>query len=191
MLKRVNKDGKFYFKTREQYIDYTVYFDYIEIHTVINTEVLNEVVEECWYWYPYVSYIKIKEEIIKNKNKKSVFKVRIDDIVVEQLTVDENKLRQVSCWIKEEKDIVVGLVQIDDNYVCIDGYSRLMQAYLLEFKYVYAYLEESSDFIRICRQWCIDEDIHHISDLESRIVNSEEHQRIWVNRCQKFLKNQI
>ena len=138
MLKRVNKDGKFYFKAREQYIDYTVYFDYIEIHTVINTEVLNEVV-----------------------------------------------------WIKEEKDIVVGLVQIDDNYVCIDGYSRLMQAYLLEFKYVYAYLEESSDFIRICRQWCIDEDIHHISDLESRIVNSEEHQRIWVNRCQKFLKNQI
>lgn len=175
-------------------------------------EIFKGLLDEIKYWNPYLKKIFydelnnfIKEKyligygfvreskwVFEVKDALDVFKINIEDIKVEQLTVEEDKFLMASSWIKEPKDIVICCIRIDDRVVCIDGYSRLMVAYKKGFKYVYAFLDKDGDmeFFRNCINWCEEENIFSIKDLENRIVSSAEHEKLWISRCQDYLKNQ-
>lgn len=66
-----------------------------------------------------------------------------------------------------------------------------MITYQLGFEYVYAYIEPTDDvsLYQTCLSWCEAEKVYHVKDLVSRIVSPCEHQRIWIDRCQEYLKN--
>lgn len=94
-------------------------------------------------------------------------------------------------WIVKPEDIVVSCVKIEGDYVCIDGHSRLVEAYLRGFDFVYIYLEDESDIelYKECLKWCREDGIYSIKDLSLRVVSKEEHERLWINRCQACLDN--
>lgn len=110
---------------------------------------------------------------------------------MEQLTVSKSKLDSVLKWIKTDEDVIVCVVKIDDKYVCIDGYSRLLAAYLKGFSHVYCYLEKDkyneNDYRKFLK-WCHIENVFTIKDLKNRVVSDDEHQRIWIDRCQNYFK---
>lgn len=168
-------------------------------------------VEELVYWNPYVktiSYGKDEnifscDELIQAGFKKditwildldtnvNVFKIDINDIVLEQLTVDKAKLDRACSWIEKPEDVVVTCVKIDNKIVSIDGHSRLVAAFNKGFKYVYVHFEpENTDttFYRVCMSWCEEAGVFGVSDLTKRVVTPEEHERLWYNRCQDYLK---
>jgi hypothetical protein len=69
----------------------------------------------------------------------------------------------------------------------------LVAAYKKGFEYVYAYVDEDTsnlDFYEECLSWCEEEGILTIKDLSHRIVSPEEHQKLWIDRCQRYLKEQ-
>lgn len=171
-------------------------------------KILSEFIDELKYWNPYISLIECKEGIIDSQLLKSlnfiknhiwkheirgalkVFKINIDEIVPEQLTVDEEKIKKALKWIKSPEDIVISCVKINNKIVCIDGYTRLVAAYNKGFKYVYGYYEETDDteFYEVCLKWCEAEKITSIKDLSNRIVSPKEHEKLWINRCKNYLK---
>jgi hypothetical protein len=172
--------------------------------------VIKGFLDEIVYWNPHLKRIfcnvdnnfimedsLINSGFIKNNvwslnmcNHIEAFRINIDDITPEQLTVDKVKLERVSSWIESPEDIVVCCARIGDRIVSIDGHSRLVAAYNKGFKYVYAYLEPCNDnikFYKTCMKWCEEEGIFTIEDLSKRVVTPKEHERLWINRCQEYL----
>jgi hypothetical protein len=167
-------------------------------------------IDEIDYWNPYLKRIIYNEDnniinsnvlinagFIKNStwvlsmsNNIKVFKIDIEEITPGQLTVDETKVNRVNSWIKIPEDVVIRCVKVDGKIVCIDGYSRLIAAYNKGFKCVFAYLETDDDniqFYRTCMKWCEEQKVFKIKDLANRIVTLEEHEKLWIDRCQAYL----
>jgi len=121
----------------------------------------------------------------------SLLKMNIEDIIPEQLAVSKDKFDRVNQWLQSPEDVVVCTVEIEGDVVCIDGHSRLVSAYLKGIESVYVYKDDTEDMTlyRECLSWCKEEHINSIADLSKRIVSSEEHQRIWIDRCQQYLNN--
>jgi hypothetical protein len=176
-------------------------------------EVFKGLVDEMLYWNPYLKRIlfsrdnkMVKDDYLRDLGfeegvvwilntvcSAEVFKVDIDEIMPEQLTVDKTKLGRVSSWIQGPEDVIVSCVRIDDKLICIDGYSRLVAAFNKGFNYVYAYVEEENnnlEFYKTCKSWCEEEGVLSIKDLAGKVVTPEEHQRIWIDRCQSYLRAQ-
>lgn len=176
-------------------------------------EILKGMTDEIMYWNPYVkrifydeakdmitletlennSFIKNDKWVLHTDSDIEVFKIGIDKIAMEQLTVDMEKLDRAAAWIEKPEDIVVTCVKIDDMTVVIDGYSRLVAAMNKGFDHVYAHFEPdntSLEFYKTCMRWCREEGVFTVEDLSARVVSPEEHQRLWINRCQEYLEKQ-
>ncbi|MBN2794662.1 MAG: hypothetical protein JXR88_04600 [Clostridia bacterium] len=185
----------------------------IEIITWVNEssipslELLNEFINELTYWHPYLKLIsvskdawKMHEEVFLEKNFKDqkypiknhtvLHEVTLDEITPEQLSVDQRKVEACLKWINRPEDVIVSCVIMNQELVCIDGYSRLIAAYEKALPHVYVHIEKIEDlsFYTTCLNWCKSEGINSISDLVSKVVSTEEHQRIWIDRCQSHLK---
>lgn len=170
-------------------------------------------IDEMNYWNPHLKRIKYNEDkngiearilidsgfeksytwILNMKNYIEVFKIDLKEITPEQLTIDRVKLERVNSWIEKPEDVVISCVKIGNNIVSIDGHSRLVATYNKGFRYVYAYIEPdngNTQFYKTCMKWCEEQGILKIEDLAKRVVAPEEHERIWINRCQTYLKKQ-
>ncbi|MDF2673843.1 MAG: hypothetical protein K0R09_2108 [Clostridiales bacterium] len=168
-------------------------------------------IDEIAYWNPNLKRITYKKEnnfieedalikagFLKNgpwsinmNNPVEAFRIDIEKITPEQLTVDKEKLNRVNSWIEKPEDVVICCVRIRNKVVSIDGHSRLVTAYNKGFRYVYAYIEADNDnieFYKTCMDWCEEQGIYTIKDLSSRVVTPEEHERLWISRCQGYLK---
>ncbi len=176
----------------------------------LNKECFNGLIEEILYWNPYIklldlSYSKelsslydkskfdlLEDNKLSTRSEVEVIKVLLKDIIPEQLTVEENKLKSVESWIDKAEDIVVSCVKIDGRNICIDGHSRLVCAYKRNYEHVYMHIDENTEtkFYEECLKWCKEENILSIEDLSKRIVNKEEHQKLWIDRCQAYLRNE-
>lgn len=171
--------------------------------------ILKGLIEEMLFWNPYLKriiYNKNNNFIIKDTLKHigfkeysiwlldtnsdtNVFRIEIEKIIPDQLTVNKEKVDRVSTWVEKPEDVVVACVEIEDKMVCIDGYSRLVVAHIKGFEYVYAYIMDDSDnmeFYKTCMEWCKDQNVFSIKDLINRIVTPEEHERLWINKCQAY-----
>ncbi|GKX66087.1 GNAT family N-acetyltransferase [Inconstantimicrobium mannanitabidum] len=171
-------------------------------------------IEELSYWNPYVNSVVLKNEIsevdlktlksfgfIADKgwmyeidNASKLFKLSLSDIVPEQLTVDEKKVHKAISWVNCPRDVMVGCVEIDNKILVIDGYSRLVVAVQKGFSYVYGYMDKGNDndeqkaFYKTCFSWCQEAGVNSVYDFNNRIVSSEEHKKIWIDRCQRYFK---
>lgn len=101
-------------------------------------------------------------------------------------------MEKVLKWVKSPENIIVNFIEMDGRKVSIDGHTRLAAALLKGYSYVYGYYEINDyyeELYRECLNWCYEDGILHVSDLKDRIVTPEEHEKLWISRCQNFLKN--
>lgn len=86
LIHRFNSDDKFYFNIKQEYPDYSIYFEdgetlkILEINSLLNCDsVVNEKIEDikltCAYGYPYISTIR---EFGKVSNESEFVKVQYD-----------------------------------------------------------------------------------------------------------------
>lgn len=180
----------------------------VNLETTDNS-LLKLFIEKILFWNPYVKNIVYKkssvglnkeillengfiEKIIEyryaNPNPLKLYKLNMEEIKISQLSVSEEKVERVSRWIESPKDIIVNLYSLDNNIICIDGNSRLVAGYNKGIKDIHGYFTEddNEELFRENIKWCEAEGINNISDLSKRIVSSEEHKEIWIDRCQEF-----
>ena len=167
-------------------------------------------IEEMLFWNPYLKILKYNPNIediddtlinqLKYKlntseslnlgKRPDVLRLKLKDIVPEQLSVDSKKLKIVEKWVNSPENVIVNCVKIDGEIVCIDGYSRLIAAFNKGFTHVYVHFSECEDisFYKECLKWCQEEGVRTIEDLSKRVVSTEKHKEIWIDRCQEYLK---
>ncbi len=176
----------------------------IERYTIYNRSAFDELIEELRYWSPFVLKVRLCDEMILEESSKhhikhkhiefldysSIIEIDILDVLPEQLSVDQNKVDDAMTWINTPEDIVVCCVKLGDRTVCIDGYSRLIAGLRKGIKKVYVYYDQIEDlsFYETCFNWCKTEGILSLNDLDKRVVVPLDHQRIWIDRCQTYLR---
>ncbi len=119
----------------------------------------------------------------------SIFSLQINQIVLSQLYINSVKLDIILNFFKEKREHdlePIPIKRLDDNLVATDGHTRLLAWYLNGYKEVACAWEDVEldwDAYRICIQWCRDEGIESIADLQDRIVDTEAYQQLWLDRC--------
>ena len=82
-------------------------------------------------------------KLIKKFKDVEVFKLDLDKIQPIQFFIDSDKLEAVKSFVNREEDVIIPVTICEDTYTSLDGHTRLYLAYILGFKYVYAYLSET------------------------------------------------
>ena len=119
----------------------------------------------------------------------STFTLKIDQIVLSQLYISSAKLATVLKIFEEKKEHdlePIPIKKLDGEFVATDGHTRLLAWYLNSYKEVTCVWEDFEmdwDAYRICVQWCREEGIKSIADLQDRIVDADTYQGIWLDRC--------
>jgi hypothetical protein len=120
------------------------------------------------------------------------FSLRIDDITLSQLHVSRDKLDSVLQVFKERREHElepIPVKEIDGNLVATDGHTRLLAWYLNGYRdvaCVWEDLEMDWDAYRVCVQWCKEEGVQSVRDLQGRIVDSAAYQILWLDRCRRM-----
>jgi uncharacterized protein YjaG (DUF416 family) len=117
------------------------------------------------------------------------FLLSIDQIQLSQLYISSTKLAEIMKAFESgnEKELEpIPIKELDGNLVSTDGHTRLLAWHLHGYKEVecvWEDLEMDWEAYRICVQWCKEENIDTIDDLKNRILDSEEYQVLWLERC--------
>lgn len=117
------------------------------------------------------------------------FLLSIDLIQLSQLYISSAKLAAVMKVFESgnEKELEpIPIKELDGNLVSTDGHTRLLAWYLHGYKEVeceWEDLEMDWDAYRICVQWCREENIDTIADLKDKILEPDEYQILWLDRC--------
>ncbi|MGY5880500.1 MAG: hypothetical protein RTV31_09620 [Candidatus Thorarchaeota archaeon] len=117
------------------------------------------------------------------------FLLSIDQIQLSQLYISSAKLAIVMKAFESgnEKELEpIPIKELDGNLVSTDGHTRLLAWYLHGYTKVECEWEDVEmdwEAYRICVQWCREEKIDTIADLKDRILDSEEYQVLWLDRC--------
>jgi len=78
---------------------------------------------------------------------------------------------------------------LDGEYVATDGHTRLLAWFLSGYTNidcVWEDIEMDWDEYRIYVQWCKEEGIRSIVDLEHRVITPNEYQSLWLDRCREL-----
>lgn len=146
-----------------------------------------EVIEEFLFYSGFISQIKtVNGEFIYHQPPKNVMKQPLDCIQPSQLYVNEEKLKRLLTWINDPRDIIVPVIQLNEQYVSIDGHTRLKAAELLGFHEIYIYLDDFEVYIEDFVHFCQNEQKYSIYDLS--IISDEEYQIKWCTFCEAYFK---
>jgi hypothetical protein len=124
----------------------------------------------------------MKKEIIMN----------LCDIQPSQLYVNLMKLQNILSWFKPE-DInsydAIPVKRLNNRIIFTDGHTRAYAAYLKGINEIKVYWDQDDldwNAYQICVDWCINENINSIVDLEKRVISDEDYKVLWLEKCRKM-----
>ena len=111
------------------------------------------------------------------------------DIQPSQLYVNSMKLENVLSWFKPE-DInsydAIPVKELTNKIIFTDGHTRAYAAYLKGIYEIKVYCDEDDldwNAYQICVDWCTNENINSIKNLEKRVISDEEYKILWLEKC--------
>ena len=137
------------------------------LHTDGN-ECPQEVIEEFLFYSGFINHIETLEgTIIYHQPKKKVMKVPLLNIQPSQL-------------------YIIPIIEEGNQWISIDGHTRLKAAELLGFSEIYVYLGEYEPYIDDFVYFCQKEQKFNIRDLP--IITNEAYQIKWCLFCESYFK---
>ncbi len=120
-------------------------------------------------------------------NDAQTFTVKLGEIQPSQLFINSAKLE----WVMEHPDDLepIPVKRLGAQVIFTDGHTRALAAHLAGFTEVEACWDEDEwdwDAYRICVEWCHEEGIRTIADLENRVLPPDEYEVLWIERCQEM-----
>ncbi|MFX0102703.1 MAG: hypothetical protein ACFFCS_24260 [Candidatus Hodarchaeota archaeon] len=123
---------------------------------------------------------------------KDTFLERLQDLQPSQLYINSEKLKTVH----EEFDPIavetfppIPVIKLDGKITMTDGHTRAFAAYQVGLEKVKVYWDEDEldlEMYAACVGWCKDEGITSVADLESRVIDSDAYNKLWIERCAKL-----
>lgn len=117
-----------------------------------------------------------------------IFKIGFENLQPSQLYINQFKLSHVAEWIchQDPNNVILPVLNVDGHITLTDGHSRALALYQLGVREFTVYWDtEDIDYIayKKCVEWCQDESIYRINDLEFRVIRPEQFEKLWINRC--------
>jgi len=123
-------------------------------------------------------------------DENGLFLTDLENLQPSQLYISREKLTKVQSMYDFSKPFGITPIPVKDldgMEVMTDGHTRALAAYLAGVSELPTYADPDDldwDAYRICVAWCHEADIYHIADLAARVVNPEDYQHLWYDRCQ-------
>ena len=115
--------------------------------------------------------------------------VKLDQLQPSQLYVSQDKLSAIYAttdFFSPEGVQPIPIKDLGGLSVMTDGHTRALAAYLAGLTCVPTYDDPDDldwEAYQICVDWCRVEGIHSVADLADRVVNAEDYERLWYDRC--------
>lgn len=153
-----------------------------------NKEFFEDVIEEFRFYTKHITTFYDKDgNVVKCFDRIEIFKIEIDRIRPLQFFVDIDKLNAVKTFVRREEDIIVPLDIYEDEYVSLDGHTRLFLAYELGFSYVYGYITEGFEGEDFFVEETKKRGIKKAKDMT--LVYHDEYERKWHAFCEDYYNN--
>lgn len=117
------------------------------------------------------------------------------DIQPSQLYVNLIKLENVLSWFKPE-DInsydAIPIKKLNNKIIFTDGHTRAYAVHLKGINEIKVYWDQDDldwNAYQICVDWCINQNINSIVDLEKRVISDEDYKILWLEKCRKMHGN--
>lgn len=123
------------------------------------------------------------------------FHLQLEEIQPSQLYICDEKLASILRILDEGREDELEPIPIkilDGEKVSTDGHTRMFALYLRgtrRFLCEWEDTEMSWDAYRICVRWCKEAGITSIANLEGRVINWENYQKLWLERCRLMHDN--
>lgn len=150
-----------------------------------NSKFFIKIIEEFRYYSPHITnfFDKHNKKIISFE--KNIFlNLDINKIQPSQFYIDKDKIKALENFIRTPEDIVIQVVNYNNEYVCVDGHTRLFMAMLKNFKSVYAIEMEFEKSIAYFVSQAKSRDIFTIKDL--KLVSNNEYEKLWIKYCDDY-----
>ena len=115
--------------------------------------------------------------------------VKLDQLQPSQLYISLDKLSSVQTTTdlsSPEGIQPIPVKHLGGLRVMTDGHTRAFAADLAGLTSVPTYDDPDEldwEAYQICVNWCRAEGIHSVADLAGRVVNAEDYERLWYDRC--------
>lgn len=120
---------------------------------------------------------------------KHPFFMEIEAIQPSQLYLNAQKIKKIKNKYKiiaPEHIEAVPIKKLNNDIIFTDGHTRAYLLWLYGFKKIKVEWEDEDldwEVYQICIDWCKEEGITSISDLDDKIINNESYQIKWIKRC--------
>jgi hypothetical protein len=125
-------------------------------------------------------------------NMNKAIMMNLYELQPSQLFLNLKKLEDILSWFKPE-DInsydAIPIKRLNNRTIFTDGHTRAYAAYLKGINEIKVYWDEDDldwNAYQICVDWCINENINSIVDLEKRVIPDEEYKLLWLDKCRKM-----
>ena len=154
-----------------------VYFDK-------EVEVL-EVIDEFRFYSEHITnFYNENNELIKTFPEVDVFDIEINNIQPSQFFVDLDKVNAIETFIKDEDDIIIALIKKDDQFISLDGHTRLYYAVSKGYSKVKGFLTETDESIYGFVEEARKRNVFNPSQLI--LVPHDEYEIKWNKFCDDF-----
>ena len=121
---------------------------------------------------------------------RNIFKAKLLHIQPSQLYISSEKLSHVigsKTLINAETFEPVPVKKLGSRVIFTDGHTRAFALFQSGISGIYAYWDNDDELdweaYQICVDWCLEQNIYSIKDLNDRIVSEQDYKKLWLKRC--------
>mgnify|MGYP000900386815 CR=1 FL=1 len=200
-ISRINNyiDTRFNQDVLYQHGAYVINDEYLCSFNIINSDTaiveydnkieIFEVIDRFRFYTPHIcKFIDTQEKLIKGFKPLGIIELGLSIIQPSQFYASIDKIKAISSFIKQPKDIIIQVGLINGEYVCLDGHTRL--AYAAQKGYIKVYgclVDDTGDYIIDFVLEAKNRGIYSPFDL--KVVSQEEYEIKWHQFCDEFFKN--
>lgn len=147
-------------------------------------EYVEEVIQEFRFYNFHITVFYNQDHTLyRSFDPVFTFKLPIKIIQPSQFFIDEEKLKVIEEYIQPE-EIFIPVTIIHDEYVCLDGHTRLFYLYKNDSKMVNVYMDKPFPYIQDFIYLAKENNIFNISGL--KLLSHEEYDIYWNGFCDDY-----
>ena len=151
-----------------------------------DSSIYSSVIDTFRFYTPHITCFYDKSGgVVKKFQPAEIFTIMLEQIQPSQFYVDEDKIRAVSSFIEKPEDIIIQVLPHQEQYISLDGHTRLYYAVMKGWKYVRAVADASDEWVYRFVEEAKKREIYTPYDLI--LVNHEEYEEKWNRFCDEFL----
>ena len=147
-----------------------------------DSSVYPAVIESFRFYTPHITRFYNKEQqIVEEFTPKQIITIGLEEIQPSQFYVDRDKIAAISSFIHKPEDIIIQVLPYQEQFISLDGHSRLYYAVMKGWNSVRAVIDESDDWVYRFVEEAKKRNIYSPRDLA--LVNHEEYEEKWNRFC--------